>query len=185
MKNTSINLIGCQLFLISILAILPVGCASETEEQQQPVLDPKSEITEEDKDSKLTPKNRDDRSAAIEEIALEKSAKFIESENIVYFDFDCADLNEEAKAKLKQISQKLVNSDRKIEIAGYTDKRGSYEYNLKLATRRAEAVKEFLESLGVDSARLSIVSYGETKSSPEGSNAQNRRVEITIVEPSQ
>ncbi len=192
MKNTSINLISSRFFLISILAILPVGCASKTEEQQQPVSEkteittPNSEIIQEDKDSKLTLENRDDRSASIQEIAMEKSVDLIEIENIVYFDFDRAALREDAKAKLRQISPKLLDSDRQITIAGHADDRGPHEYNMGLGSRRAEAVKEFLESLGVDSVKLSTVSYGETKPISEGSNpqawAQNRRVEITIVE---
>ena len=171
---------------------MPVGCASKTEEQQQPVSEkteittPNSEIIQEDKDSKLTLENRDDRSASIQEIAMEKSVDLIEIENIVYFDFDRAALREDAKAKLRQISPKLLDSDRQITIAGHADDRGPHEYNMGLGSRRAEAVKEFLESLGVDSVKLSTVSYGETKPISEGSNpqawAQNRRVEITIVE---
>ena len=153
MKNTSINLILRQLFLISLLAILPVGCATDNEEKQQTVV----ELTE--------------------------------IENIIHFDFDRADLSEGAKAKLRQISLQLLDSERRIKIAGHADARGSHEYNIRLGFRRGKAVKEFLTSFGVDAAKLSIVSYGETNPIAEKSNpqawAQNRRVELTIVESSQ
>ena len=193
MKNTSINSISRQLFLISILAILPVGCARETEEQQQPVPEkteistPNSNITEEDQDNQLIIENTEKPIDPIEEVAIEQPATLIEIENVIYFNFDRADLTKEAKVKLKQVSQKLVDSDRQITIAGHADEIGTHDYNLDLGRKRAEAVRDFLATLGVNRTNLSIVSYGETqpivKSSKPEARSQNRRVEFTIVEP--
>ena len=191
MKNISINSIGRQLFLISLLTILPIGCATENEETQESVTEkteissPKEEVDRTEKDNKLTQEN--DKSP-IEEIAIEQPVELTEIENIIYFDFDSADLTEEAKANLRQIAPKLLNSDRNITVVGHADERGSHEYNMDLGRRRAEAVKQFLATLWAE-GKLSTISYGETQPLVEESNpeawAKNRRVEFIIAEPSQ
>ncbi len=66
-----------------------------------------------------------------------------------------------------------------ITIEGHCDERGTREYNLALGARRANAVKEFLVSLGVNNGRLQTVSYGKERPICTASNedcwAQNRR----------
>ncbi|MDJ0726857.1 MAG: OmpA family protein [Prochloraceae cyanobacterium] len=215
MKNTSINSIGFKLFSICILAILPFGCGIETEETQQPVsekteiLTPNGQITEEEeKNSNLVVEKAEDLNTEIpqeeknnnlvvekaedpiQNIVLEQPAQQpLEIESIIYFDFDRADLKEEAKVKLRQVSQKLLNSDRQITIEGHADERGTHEYNMDLGHRRARAVREFLATQGVDRAKLSTISHGETKPIAKGSHpeawSQNRRVNFTIAEPTQ
>ena len=76
--------------------------------------------------------------------------------------------------------------DSKFSVEGYTDDRGSDEYNLKLSERRAQAVKKYLEESGhVKAARITAV--GKGKADPIGDNAtekgrfQNRRVEVLII----
>ena len=67
-------------------------------------------------------------------------------------------------------------------LAGHADERGTREYNLALGQRRGEAVADYLRTLGVDSNRLTVRSYGEERPVALGSNeaswAKNRRVEI-------
>jgi peptidoglycan-associated lipoprotein len=67
-------------------------------------------------------------------------------------------------------------------IQGHTDERGTREYNLALGERRAAAVRDYLQSLGVSASQLSIVSYGEERPvdprSTEAAWAQNRRAEL-------
>ena len=69
-------------------------------------------------------------------------------------------------------------------LEGHCDERGTREYNLALGERRANSVKEFLTSLGVDSSRIETVSYGKERPSAEGSTSEawseNRRV-VTII----
>jgi len=214
MKNTSISSIGLQLLSICILAIVPFGCGIETEETQQPVsekteiLTPNGQITEEaEKNSNLVVDNAEDLNTEIpqeeknnnlvvdnaedpiQNIVLEQPAESLEIESVIYFNFDRADLTEEAKAKLRPISQKLLDSDRQITIEGHADERGTHEYNMDLGHRRARAVREFLATQGVDRAKLSTISHGETKPVAKGSHpeawAQNRRVNFTIAEPTQ
>ena len=72
-----------------------------------------------------------------------------------------------------------------ITIEGDCDERGTREYNLALGARRANAVKEYLVSLGVNTARLQTVSYGKERPICTESNedcwAQNRRGVSTIT----
>ena len=72
-----------------------------------------------------------------------------------------------------------------ISIEGHADERGTREYNLALGARRANAVKEYLVSLGVNNSRLQTVSYGKERPICTASNedcwAQNRRGVSTIT----
>jgi peptidoglycan-associated lipoprotein len=72
-----------------------------------------------------------------------------------------------------------------ITIEGHADERGTREYNLALGARRANAVKEYLVSLGVSNSRLQTVSYGKERPICTESNedcwAQNRRGVSTIT----
>ncbi|MGE0590133.1 MAG: OmpA family protein, partial [Cyclobacteriaceae bacterium] len=74
----------------------------------------------------------------------------------------------------------------KVEIGGHTDALGPDEYNQILSQRRADAVKKYLERLGVDPSRISAVGYGESRpvagnDSQEGRRL-NRRTEFTILQ---
>ena len=72
-----------------------------------------------------------------------------------------------------------------ITIEGHADERGTAEYNLALGERRASAVREYLVSLGVDSQRIRIVSYGEEQPADPGHTeaawAKNRRA-VSVIE---
>ncbi|HWA69154.1 MAG TPA: peptidoglycan-associated lipoprotein Pal [Rhizomicrobium sp.] len=72
----------------------------------------------------------------------------------------------------------------KVTIEGHADERGTREYNLALGARRANAVKEYLVSQGVSTARIETVSYGKERpictESTESCWAQNRRG-VTII----
>jgi len=72
-----------------------------------------------------------------------------------------------------------------ISIEGHCDSRGSGEYNLALGSRRANAVKEYLVSLGVSASRIDTISYGKEhpicSESTEDCWAQNRRGVTSVV----
>jgi peptidoglycan-associated lipoprotein len=98
----------------------------------------------------------------------------------VYFDFDRSDLRADAREGLQANASYLKgNSSVAITIEGNCDERGSNEYNLALGKRRAEAAYKYLVDLGVESSRMTTVSYGEEKPAVEGHNelawAKNRR----------
>src|SRR5579862_2175056 len=73
----------------------------------------------------------------------------------------------------------------RVTIEGHCDERGTREYNLALGARRANAVKEYLVSLGVSAGRLETISYGKERpmctESSESCYAQNRRGVTTIT----
>lgn len=101
----------------------------------------------------------------------------------VYFDFDSAvvrsEFNESIDAHARQL---LAITDKRLRIEGHTDERGGREYNLALGQRRAQAVAQKLQLLGVPDSRLEVVSYGAERPKAEGSNeeawAKNRRAAL-------
>ena len=103
-----------------------------------------------------------------------------------FFDFDKAVLKPEAKAKLDELVGKLAAINLEVVIAvGHTDGIGSDAYNDKLSVRRAESVKAYLVSKGVEANR--VYTEGKGKRQPVADNqtgegrAKNRRVEIEVV----
>jgi len=101
----------------------------------------------------------------------------------VNFDFDKANLR---MADLPVIDRNAAELDKlgnvNIEVAGHTDSIGSDEYNLNLAQRRADSVRNYLISKGIAADRLSTKAYGESQPVADNTTAEgrfeNRRVEL-------
>lgn len=120
---------------------------------------------------------------------IEKSAPISEKVNLAgdaLFDSGKSDLKPAGKAKLDKLTSKLKNVKMEAILAtGHTDSAGSAALNEKLSVQRAEAVKTYLASKGVDASRIHTSGKGERQ--PIASNktaagrAQNRRVEIEIL----
>jgi len=107
--------------------------------------------------------------------------------NTVFFDYDKATLTSDAKSKLAANATWIKNNPSyTVQIEGHTDSRGSVEYNLSLGERRAKSVKSYLEGLGVDAKRMTIISYGEEKPLVPGDNeaawAKNRRANFVPLQ---
>ena len=82
----------------------------------------------------------------------------------VFFAFNSAEISDEARDNLLGQSLYMKNhEDTKIQIAGNCDERGSTEYNLALGARRANAAKKVMVNDGVDSRRISTISYGKER----------------------
>jgi OOP family OmpA-OmpF porin len=103
-----------------------------------------------------------------------------------FFDFDKAVLKPEGKAKLDDLAGKVSGIALEVVIAvGHTDSTGAAGYNQKLSNKRAEAVKAYLVSKGIESNR--IYTEGKGLSQPVADNAtregraKNRRVEVEVV----
>ncbi|HWQ55387.1 MAG TPA: OmpA family protein, partial [Bryobacteraceae bacterium] len=107
------------------------------------------------------------------------------------FDYDKSDIREDARAVLTQNADglKAILKDfpnATIAVEGHADERGSAEYNLGLADRRATAAKEFLVQLGVPGDRLKTISYGKERpvctESNEACWQQNRRAHFSAAQ---
>ena len=105
---------------------------------------------------------------------------FLREVRDAYFDFDKADIRPDARDALAKTADLLRNYPSiRVTIEGHCDERGSTEYNLGLGDRRANAVKNYLISLGISADRMSTVSFGKEKpfcmESNEACWQQNRR----------
>jgi peptidoglycan-associated lipoprotein len=102
----------------------------------------------------------------------------------VYFGFDSTSLSAGEKAKLHGVAE-AAKSGSTIIIAGFTDERGTPEYNRGLGERRALTVREELIALGASAGRLQTVSFGEEMPADSGSGdsawAKNRRAEFGVT----
>jgi len=110
----------------------------------------------------------------------------------IYFAFNKSDILPESHAAIDEQIVALMNKypTMAIEIGGHTDSQGSDEYNMALSKARAESVKKYLVSKGIDASRLEAVGYGETKpiapntidgkDNPEG-RKKNRRTEFKVL----
>lgn len=98
----------------------------------------------------------------------------------IFFDLDKSDLKPEARTTAESVATWMNSYPAvAVTIEGHADERGTREYNLALGERRANSVRDYLVALGVNSNRLSTISYGKERPAVLGSNedawAQNRR----------
>lgn len=103
----------------------------------------------------------------------------------IFFSFDASNLTVKAKQQLTDRARALLdNTSMSVLLEGHCDSRGTDDYNLALGERRAQAVKRYLEQLGVPSARLKTMSYGKMKPLIPGETEtawlRNRRVAFTF-----
>ena len=103
----------------------------------------------------------------------------------VYFETDKHNINSASAYILETQANWLKSTPGfQILVEGHCDERVTRENNLALGERRANSVKEFLVSLGVDSGRISVLSYGKERPAASGSTseswAENRRA-VTVV----
>ena len=127
-------------------------------------------------------------------ILIEKKL-VIKIENVVtvYFDFDKYDIKERSAQVLDSIYNVLAEVDgATIQISGYTDGKGTVEYNAVLSDNRARACADYLIQKGIDAGRVTFESFGECcpvelellngRDNPEG-RSKNRRALINISKP--
>jgi peptidoglycan-associated lipoprotein len=104
----------------------------------------------------------------------------------VFFDFQKDDIRDDGRNVLQQDAAWLEkHPSTRISIEGHCDDRGTAEYNLALGSRRAEAVRAYLATLGIATDRLSVTSYGKESPFCSGTGescwSQNRRDHFMIT----
>jgi len=125
-----------------------------------------------------------------QEVVEEEEPVLIEEQQAAlkdaHFDFDRYNINPSERLIL-QSDYKVLQAIPNVEILveGHCDNRGTVEYNLALGQKRAEAVKDYMVSLGMTASKISTISYGEEKPLDPGNNeaawAKNRRAHIVIL----
>ncbi len=104
----------------------------------------------------------------------------------IYFNYDESNLSDEAREKLARNADVLKGQAQfQVTIEGHCDERGTSEYNLALGERRANAVRDYLGSLGVTPARMRTLSYGKERpvctQNEESCWSQNRRAHMVVT----
>jgi OOP family OmpA-OmpF porin len=104
---------------------------------------------------------------------------------VVTFPNNSAVLDAQAKSTLDRVAGGVGNVGYMVELQGYTDARGSEQYNIGLSQRRAEAVERYLVTKKIPLFRISIVGLGKEDPVADNKNAQgraqNRRVEVRVL----
>ncbi|HEX7366419.1 MAG TPA: OmpA family protein [Pelobium sp.] len=100
------------------------------------------------------------------------------------FDLNKATIRPSSYATLDKVADLISSKNLSLKLAGHTDSQGSDAYNMKLSKERAESVKAYLVSKGVNASRIEATGYGETQpidtNATEKGRQNNRRVEFTL-----
>ncbi|HTZ18594.1 MAG TPA: peptidoglycan-associated lipoprotein Pal [Dissulfurispiraceae bacterium] len=175
------------IYVLLVLVVIVAGCASRQEvqsekpEQKAAPADQKK-VEKSPAESKAASENVSEKQLAEAQQLLKKLQARIKD---VHFDFDKYSLKDDAKPAVKELADILVKHvNLKVAIEGNCDERGTAEYNISLGERRAQAVKEYLVSLGVSSGRIETTSYGKEKPLCSDHNedcwAKNRRAHMVL-----
>lgn len=130
-----------------------------------------------------------EETAGVTQLTPEEQAEvdLIAAGDRVYFDYDKSAIGVAGEATLRAQGELLLGAPAlTVTIEGHCDERGTREYNIALGERRAEAVKTYLVSLGVEADRISTLSYGKERPEVAGHNEdawRQNRVAITVINP--
>ncbi len=102
---------------------------------------------------------------------------------VIYFDFNKSEVKPDAREILSRHARFMqANPEVVLRIEGHADQRGTSGYNLALGEYRGNAVRTILETYGIDSSRISVISFGEEQPAVDGNTEEafklNRRAEL-------
>jgi peptidoglycan-associated lipoprotein len=180
-----------KLFPVLVTAIVIAGCATEPiKEQAGAAVEDRAAQPQPQPIPTPPPVKPADSGAATKPVATPQvgadpltDPRNILSKRSVYFDFDSYIVKDEFKPGVSAHAKYLTqNRTAQMRIEGNSDERGSREYNLALGQRRADAVKQLLQLLGVSPTQIETVSFGEEKPKATGHDepawAENRRADV-------
>ena len=166
-------------WILLVAVFFAVACA--TQEQPKPAPEP-----EQPRQAPPPPPKPEPKPEAKPEAKPKPVAEKVTFAADVLFDFDKSVVKPEGRSKLDDLASKVRNVNLEVVIAvGHADSIGSDEYNQKLSVRRAEAVKAYLITKGIETNRIYTEGKGEKQ--PVASNktkegrAKNRRTEIEVI----
>jgi peptidoglycan-associated lipoprotein len=173
-KTLALLLVGS---LAVVLALSLSGCGSKEEVMEDITIEP--EVVEDIEgvvsgDIELDPRGDD--------IYIDFLGKEFAD---IYFEFDQYRVLDRDSGTLERIASWLrENPEARILIEGHCDERGTDEYNMALGEQRALAARRYVVGLGIDSGRLTTISYGEERPAAFGSTedawSQNRRAHFAV-----
>jgi outer membrane protein OmpA-like peptidoglycan-associated protein len=104
----------------------------------------------------------------------------------VYFEYNSAKVTDQARETLDRLGEALASPELKLHrflIAGHTDGVGTDEFNLDLSYRRAQAVREYLATRGIEKHRIAVKGWGRSrlKDATHPDSGVNRRVEVALI----
>lgn len=134
-------------------------------------------------DSGLSEAELAEQQRLAEERAARAEQDALREVRVFYFDFDKSTIKPESRTYLDAHAAFLsANPNQGVVLNGYTDERGTKEYNLALGERRAKAVQDYLRFKGVTLSQMETISFGEEFPVDAGHNeaawTKNRRVVI-------
>lgn len=173
-------------FLILILAlsfILLLSACSKKAARVEPVQGPVVETVDEPVAQVEKPVLSE------EELFQQKSLEELNKDQVlrmIHFDFDMYSIREDMKPVMQANADWLLKFPSvEVLVEGHCDERGTIEYNIALGEKRAEAARNYLVSLGLNAAKVKIISYGKSKplvtGVDEATYFQNRRAEFVIT----
>ena len=103
----------------------------------------------------------------------------------VYFDYNRYEIKASQRPVLDRLAEALSKNNQGVVIEGHCDERGSAEYNRGLSERRALAIRDYLSTLGIDTARMQTLSYGVDRpeipnAKTEEQHSKNRRGQFLV-----
>jgi len=175
--------------LIVLLMIFVAGCAKKYVAPPQEPAAQKETIKKEPVEpakKEMVKETVEPKEAKLQESAVSAKAEEPSALKDVLFDYDKYNIRDDARPVLDNVASFLKkNGTINISIEGHCDERGTNEYNLALGEKRAKAAKDYLISLGVMPARLSIITYGEEKPLCTENNEtcwqKNRRAHFVVT----
>jgi peptidoglycan-associated lipoprotein len=190
MKNGSLK--HLLVILATLALILSLGaCKSSTKDVPPPaeppvaeadtappeVVEPPADFVTEEPETEELP------SDATELNRLAQERRWLRD---AFYEYDSSTLTEQAREALQASASWLKGYPQYgLLIEGHCDERGTEQYNLALGDRRANAARDYLISLGIDSGRIRTISYGEERpfdtGTTEAAFAKNRRAHLVLT----
>jgi len=171
------------LFIVSATALAVAGCAStKLAEKPAPVVE-ESKPPPAPAPAPAPPPVAKVEAPPPQPVDLLNDPNSVLAKRSVYFDFDKSLIRAEFQPLIEAHGRYMVEHvARQIRIEGNCDERGGREYNLALGQRRADAVRERMELVGVTATRIETISFGKEKPKTLGHDekawAENRRADV-------